>query len=63
MRGPTRMITRLLETLGATPVGMPVPQVPESLSRNVIDGTVIPWEVTRALRVAELVDTHNRVRR
>jgi TRAP-type transport system periplasmic protein len=58
VRGPTRMITRLLETLGATPVGMPVPQVPESLSRNVIDGTVIPWEVTRALRVAELVDTH-----
>ncbi len=58
VRGPTRMITRLLETLGATPVGMPVPQVPESLSRNVIDGTVIPWEVTRSLRVPELVDTH-----
>lgn len=58
VRGPTRMITQLLTTLGATPVGMPVPQVPESLSRNVIDGTVIPWEVTRSLRVAELVDTH-----
>lgn len=58
VRGPTRMITQLLESLGATPVGMPVPQVPESLSRNVIDGTVIPWEVTAALRVAELVDTH-----
>lgn len=58
VRGPTRVITQLLEALGATPVGMPVPQVPESLSRNVIDGTVIPWEVTAALRVAELVDTH-----
>ncbi len=58
VRGPTRMITRLLETLGATPVGMPVPQVPEALSRNVIDGTVIPWEVTLSLRVPELVDTH-----
>ncbi len=58
VRGPTRMITRLLERLGATPVGMPVPQVPEALSRNVIDGTVIPWEVTLALRVPELVDTH-----
>ena len=58
VRGPTRMITQLLTTLGASPVGMPVPQVPESLSRNVIDGTVIPWEVTRALRVAELVNTH-----
>ncbi|WP_209427409.1 TRAP transporter substrate-binding protein [Pararhodobacter sp. SW119] len=58
VRGPTRMITRLLETLGATPVGMPVPQVPEALSRNVIDGTVIPWEVTLSLRVPELVGTH-----
>ncbi len=58
LRGPTRMITRLIESLGATAVGMPVPQVPESLSRGVIDGAVIPWEVTRPLRVAELVDTH-----
>ena len=58
VRGPTRMITRLLETLGATPVGMPVPQVPEALSRNVIEGTVIPWEVSLSLRVPELVDTH-----
>jgi TRAP-type transport system periplasmic protein len=58
VRGPTRMITRLLERLGATAVGMPVPQVPESLSRGVIDGAVIPWEVTAPLRVAELVETH-----
>lgn len=58
VRGPTRLVTRLIETLGGTAVGMPVPQVPEALSRNVIEGTVIPWEVTTSLRVAELVDTH-----
>lgn len=58
VRGPTRITTRLLETLGATAVGMPVPQVPEALSRNVIEGAVIPWEVTQILRVPELVDTH-----
>lgn len=58
LRGPSRLINRLIEELGATPVGMPVPQMPEALSRNVIDGTVIPWEVTRSLRVPELVDTH-----
>ncbi|TCT12706.1 TRAP-type C4-dicarboxylate transport system substrate-binding protein [Tepidamorphus gemmatus] len=58
LRGPTRVITKLLEQLGATPVGMPVPAVPEALSKGVIDGTVIPWEVTRPLKVAELVDTH-----
>ena len=58
VRGPTRIITRMLETMGASAVGMPVPQVPESLQRGVIDGAVIPWEVTAVLRVPELVDTH-----
>jgi TRAP-type C4-dicarboxylate transport system substrate-binding protein len=58
LRGPTRVINKLLETLGATPVGMPIPAVPEALSKGVIDGTVIPWEVTKPLRIAELVQTH-----
>lgn len=58
LRGPTRVITQMLGQLGAVPVGMPVPQVPESLSKGVIDGTVIPWEVTVPLKVAELVDSH-----
>ncbi|HZD26028.1 MAG TPA: TRAP transporter substrate-binding protein [Alphaproteobacteria bacterium] len=58
LRGPTRMINTLIERLGATPVGMPVPAVPEALSKGVIDGTVIPWEVTAPLKVAELVHTH-----
>lgn len=58
MRGPTRMVNELLKSLGATPVGMPVPAVPEALSKGVIDGTVIPWEVTAPLKIAELVKTH-----
>jgi len=58
LRGPTRVITALLEELGATAIGMPVPAVPEALSKGVIDGAVIPWEVTVPLRVYELVDTH-----
>jgi TRAP-type C4-dicarboxylate transport system substrate-binding protein len=58
LRAPTRIINELMKTLGATPVGMPVPQMPEALSRGVIDGTVVPWEVTAPLKVAELVNTH-----
>lgn len=58
VRGASRQVNALLETLGATPVGMPVPAVPEALSKGVIDGTTIPWEVTGALKVAELVDYH-----
>ncbi len=58
LRAPTRTTTTLFTELGATSVGMPVPAVPESLSRGVIDGAVIPWEVVPALKVQELVSNH-----
>jgi TRAP-type C4-dicarboxylate transport system substrate-binding protein len=58
VRGPTRVITKMLERLGATPVGMPVPQVPEALSKGVIDATVIPWEVTTSLKTSQIVHNH-----
>ncbi len=58
LRAPTRITNQLFTDLGATSVGMPVPAVPESLSKGVIDGAVIPWEVTGALRTSELVDNH-----
>jgi len=58
VRGPTRIITGMLGELGATPVGMPVPAVPGALSKGVITATVIPWEVTGALKISELVENH-----
>lgn len=58
LRGPTRVITGMLAELGATPVGMPVPAVPEALSKGVIDGTVIPYEVSVPLKIAELTNAH-----
>jgi len=58
IRGGSRSVNSLLTQLGATPVGMPVPAVPEGLSKGVIDGTTIPWEVTAALKVPELVENH-----
>ena len=58
LRGPTRVINDLLNELGATPVGMPLPAIPEALSTGVIDATVIPWEVTPAIRLSELVGNH-----
>lgn len=58
IRGGSRLVNQLLELTGATPVGMPVPAVPEALSKGVIDGTTIPWEVTGALKVPELVENH-----
>lgn len=58
LRGPTRIVTELLGELGATPVGMPLPAIPENLSKGVINGTVLPWEVTPSIKLTELVNNH-----
>jgi len=61
LRGPSRQANKLLETLGAIPVGMPVPAFPEALSKGVVDGGVIPWEIVPALKVQELTDSSTEV--
>ena len=54
VRGGSRVINIMLEQLGATPVGMPVPAVGEALSKGVITATTIPWEVVPALKVEQI---------
>jgi len=58
VRGPTRQITKLLGSVGATPVGMPLPQIPDALSKGTIQGCVIPWEVVPSVKVHELTKFH-----
>ena len=58
IRGGSRLVNELLTLAGATPVGMPIPAVPEGLSKGVIDGTTMPWEVTPSLKITELVENH-----
>jgi TRAP-type C4-dicarboxylate transport system substrate-binding protein len=58
VRGPSRVVNGMLAALGGTPVGMPVPAVPEALSRGVLDAATMPWEVTGSLRIPELVSHH-----
>jgi TRAP-type C4-dicarboxylate transport system substrate-binding protein len=61
LRAPTRAIGDALAAFGAEPIFMPVPQMPEALSKNVIDGTVVPWEVTLPLKLSELVSYHTEI--
>jgi TRAP-type C4-dicarboxylate transport system substrate-binding protein len=61
LRGPSRAATLLLEELGATPIGMPVPAFPEALARGVVDGGVITWEMAPSLRLDELTRSHTDV--
>ena len=59
LRAPTRPTNKVLAAFGATPVGMPVPQLADALSKGVVDGAVIPWEVVPAVKVQELVKFHS----
>jgi TRAP-type C4-dicarboxylate transport system substrate-binding protein len=54
LRAPTRQTNRMLAAFGAAPVGMPVPQVADALSKGTIDGYVLPWEVIPAFKLHEL---------
>ncbi len=58
LRAPTRQVTKLMGNLGATPVGMPLPQIPDALSKGTINGCVIPWEVVPSVKVNELTKFH-----
>lgn len=58
LRFPSRLTGEALTALGAAPVGMPVPQVPESIAQGVIEGAIVPWEVVPALKLEELVSAH-----
>lgn len=58
VRAPTRLLSKALTALGAVPVQMPAPAVPESVSKNVVDGASLPWEVMTALKMQEICKTH-----
>lgn len=55
IRVPTRTGAMLIEAWGAQPVSMPVPELPQALSKGALDATLIPFEVATPLKVPELV--------
>ncbi|WP_322469615.1 TRAP transporter substrate-binding protein [Hydrogenophaga sp. SNF1] len=54
LRAPTRLITRLLAMYGAVPVGMPLPGIPDALSKGTIQGVATAWDVVPSVKVHEL---------
>ncbi|NDY93471.1 TRAP transporter substrate-binding protein [Ideonella livida] len=58
VRAATRANSRMLAALGAAPVQMPLPAVPESLSKGVVDGATVPWEGTPSIKLAEIAKYH-----
>jgi TRAP-type C4-dicarboxylate transport system substrate-binding protein len=55
MRIPTRTGAWIIEALGASAVGMPVPDLPQALSKKVVDGAFIPWEIIPALKLQDQI--------
>lgn len=53
IRTPTRTGAWVIEALGAAPVAMPVPELPQALSKKVVDGALIPWEIIPPLKIQE----------
>ena len=53
IRIPTRTGAWVIEALGAAPVAMPVPDLPQALSKKVVDGAFIPWEIIPPLKIQD----------
>tara|TARA_R110000824_G_scaffold393237_2_gene592200 strand:+ start:99284 stop:100330 length:1047 start_codon:yes stop_codon:yes gene_type:complete len=58
IRAPSKTMNRYLGLLGAQAVGMPMPQIPEAISRGVIDGLTLPFESAAALGVLDVAQNH-----
>lgn len=56
IRSPSRTGVWMLESWGAEPVGMPVPALPQAMSKGTIDGALIPFEVAVPLKIAQLAE-------
>jgi TRAP-type C4-dicarboxylate transport system substrate-binding protein len=59
VRGPTRQVTKLLAALGAIPVGMPLPQVAEAMSKGTVDAAMLPWQTISSAKLDELARFHS----
>jgi TRAP-type C4-dicarboxylate transport system substrate-binding protein len=58
VRAPTRLAAKTLAALGATPVQIPMPSVPEAIAKGVVDGASIPWEISTSIKLQEICKTH-----
>jgi TRAP-type C4-dicarboxylate transport system substrate-binding protein len=58
VRSPGRVGARIIQAWGAAPVQMPLPAVPEAVSKGVIDGAMVPWEGVPVIKLQEITKFH-----
>jgi TRAP-type transport system periplasmic protein len=54
LRPPSRLASKTLAALGAIPVQIPMPSVPEAIAKGVVDGASIPWEISTSIKLQEI---------
>jgi len=62
MRTPGPAVSAMLESVGASPVGMPPAQIYENLQKGVINGVVTTWDLVGAIKLNELLGYHTDAR-
>ena len=55
IRAASRAGVWFLDAVGATGVGLPLPSIPAALSKGVIDGVMLPYEIAPAVKTQDLV--------
>lgn len=58
IRAASRLSNKFLTNIGASAMGMPLPQAVEGMSKGVIDGLMAPWEVVPSVKLNELATNH-----
>lgn len=58
LRTSTRLSAKTLQAMGGVPVSMPPAQVTEAISKGVVDGGVMPWELMRPTKIDEVTHYH-----
>ena len=61
IRVPSHASAATIEALGGVPVGMPISDVYEALSRGVVEGVWVAWSIMRPFRLHEVTRSHTEV--
>ncbi|GAB2788596.1 TRAP transporter substrate-binding protein [Halomonas shantousis] len=61
VRRPTAVVGSMLESMGAQPIGMPMPEVYTALQRGVMDGLTTSWEGVKVFGLNDIANSHTQV--
>ncbi len=61
IRRPSAVAGDIIESMGASPVGLPAGDVYTSLQKGVIDGLSFPWEAVKTFRIDEVTHNHTNI--